>query len=293
MTTETAGAALEVCGLCKRYPGFRLADVSFVLPRGYIMGLIGPNGAGKTTTLKLILGLLRGDAGGIRVFGLDPARDGAQIRSRIGFVHDEPRFYRHLTLRQNAALVARFYGTWDDGAFRRHTGAFDLPLKQRFGELSHGTKTKFALAVALSHGAELVLLDEPTSGLDPIFRRDLLDTLTELLQDGRASVLFSTHITSDLERIADYVTLIQHGRIVFSEAKDEILARWALVKGGLELLDRAPPDAFRGIHRGPHGFEALVDDAAAARRQLGDSVVIDRATLDDVVLYTARSASRA
>ena len=284
-----ANVVLEVSGLCKRYPGFALADVSFSLPRGYIMGLIGPNGAGKTTTLKLILGLLRRDGGTIGAFGLDPARQGAAVRSRIGFVHDEPHFYRQLTLAQNAALVARFYRTWDADAFRQLAGAFGLPLEKRFGDLSHGNKTKFALALALSHRAELVVLDEPTSGLDPIFRRDLLDTLTELLQDKRASILFSTHITSDLERIADYITLIQDGRIVFSAAKDEILDRWALVKGGLELLAPLPPDYFRGIRRGAYGFEALTDDAAAVRRQLGDSVAIEVATLDDVVLYTTGS----
>jgi ABC-2 type transport system ATP-binding protein len=283
------GGVLEVRGLCKYYPGFSLRDVSFTLPRGYIMGLIGPNGSGKTTTLKLIQGLLRRDGGTIDAFGLDPAMQSSQVRSRIGFVHDEPHFYRQLTLAQNAALVARFYRNWDDDGFRRHADAFELPLAKRFGELSHGNKTKFALALALSHRAELVVLDEPTSGLDPVFRRDLLDTLTELLQDERASILFSTHITSDLERIADYITLIQNGRIVFSAAKDEILERWALVKGGLDLLAPLPPDYFRGIRRGAHGFEALTDDVAAARRQLGNSVVIDKATLDDVVLYTTGS----
>ncbi|KPK79783.1 MAG: sodium ABC transporter ATP-binding protein [Gemmatimonas sp. SM23_52] len=289
MSAETSGV-LEVRELCKRYPGFALADVSFTLPRGYMMGLIGPNGAGKTTTLKLILGLLRRDGGAIRAFGLDPARQGAAVRSRIGFVHDEPHFYRHLTLADNAALVARFYRTWDAGSFRRHADAFGLPLDKRFGQLSHGNRTKFALALALSHRAELVVLDEPTSGLDPVFRRDLLDTLSELLQDEQTSILFSTHITSDLERIADYITLIQNGRIVFSAAKDEILKRWGLVKGGLELLERLPPGYFRGIRRGAHGFEALTDDAAAARRQLGDSALIEVATLDDIVLYTTGSA---
>jgi len=287
---ETSGI-LEVRGLCKQYPDFQLADVSFTLPRGYIMGLIGPNGAGKTTTLKLILGALRRDAGSIRAFGLDPVEAGVEVRSRIGFVHDEPRFYRSLTLTQNAALVARLYPSWNDDTFRRLSTAFELSLDKRFGQLSHGNKTKFALALALSHRAELVVLDEPTSGLDPVFRRDLLDTLTELLQDERTSILFSTHITSDLERIADYITLIQNGRIVFSEAKDRILENWALVKGGLDQLESLPPHYFRGLHRGAHGFEALTDDAREARRRLGDSVVIEGATLDDVVLYTTGSGS--
>jgi len=280
--------SLEVRGLGKRYDRFALADVSFSLPRGYIMGLIGPNGAGKTTTLKLILDLLRRDSGEIRVFGLDPAVHGAEVRSRIGFVHDEPRFYRHLTVAANASLVGRFYRTWEPAAFRRLAGAFGLPVDKRFGALSRGNRTKFALAMALSHKAELVLMDEPTSGLDPVFRRDLLDVLTDLLQDERTSILFSTHITSDLERIADHVTLIQEGRIVFTAAKDEILERWGLVKGGPDLADSLPPGLVRGIRRGPHGFEALTDDAAAARRLLGPSVLVEKPTLDDVVFHTTR-----
>lgn len=279
--------ALEVAGLVKRYPGFVLEEVSFSVPRGYVMGLIGPNGAGKTTTLKSILGLLRPDAGTIRALGLDVSAHGAEARSRIGFVHDDPHFYDHLSLGRNAALVAAFYPTWDAAEFDRLVDAFGLSLRQRFDSLSRGTKTKFALALALAHRAELVLMDEPTSGLDPVFRRELLDTLTDLLQDERTSILFSTHITSDLERIADYITLIQHGRVVFSAAKDEILESWALVKGAPELPDRLPGDYFRGIHRGAHGFEALTDDAAAVRAELGEAVVIERASLDDVVLYTA------
>jgi len=284
---------LEVHGLCKRYPGFELDSVSFSLPGGYVMGLIGPNGAGKTTTLKTILGLLQPDGGEIHAFGLDVTMHGKKVRSRIGFVHDDPYFYQHLSLAQNAALVARFYRTWDSATFDRLTQSFGLALEKRFGVLSRGNKTKFALALALSHRAELVIMDEPTSGLDPVFRRDLLDTLTDLLQDERTSILFSTHITSDLERIADYITLIQGGRVVFSAAKDEILERWALVKGGLDLLDRLPEGTFRGVRRGKHGFEALTDDAETIRGQLGDAVIIDRVTLDDVVLYTSGPAADA
>jgi ABC-2 type transport system ATP-binding protein len=280
------GIGLEVEGLTKHFPGFLLDRVSFTLPACCIMGFIGPNGAGKTTTLKLILGLLRRDAGTIRAFGLDPARHGLEVRSRIGFVHDEPRFYRRLTLRQNAELVARCYRTWEQGTFEQHAEAFGLPLRKRFGELSHGTKTKFALALALSHGAELMILDEPTSGLDPVFRRELLDTLRGLLQGGRTSILFSTHITSDLERIADYITLIQNGRVVFTATRDEILEHWVLVKGGLELLESGVSPSFRGIRRNPHGFEALTDDVAAVRRMYGDGVVVERASLDELVLYT-------
>jgi len=284
---------LEIRELGKRYDGFALTGVSFEVPRGYVMGLIGPNGAGKTTTLKTILGLLRRESGEIRVFGMDPATHGAEIRSRIGFVHDEPAFYRHLSVETNAALVARFYPTWEKDTFRRLAAAFELPLKKKFDALSRGTKTKFALALALSHRAELVLMDEPTSGLDPGFRRDLLDILADRLQDEKTSILFSTHITSDLERIADYITLIQAGRVVFSESKDDILENWALVKGAPDLLDRLPEGTFRGVRRGEHAFEALTDDIHEARRRFGGQVVIDRASLDDVIFHTSGRDARA
>jgi ABC-2 type transport system ATP-binding protein len=284
---------LEVQGLEKRYPGFSLAGVSFSIPRGYVMGLVGPNGAGKTTTLKAILGLIRRDGGEVRIAGIDPETDGAAARARIGFVHDEPRLPRHLTLRRIARLVSGFYRDWDDAAFLRLAGAFGLPLGKRFGALSRGTRTKFALALALCHGAELVVMDEPTSGLDPVFRRELLDVLLEILQGGRVSILFSTHITADLDRIADYVTLIQRGRVAFSSSKDEILERWGLVKGGLELLEGIPAGYFRGVRRGPHGFEAITDDAVAARERLGSAAIVERPTLDDIVLLTTSGGANA
>ncbi|MGD8328735.1 MAG: ABC transporter ATP-binding protein [Acidobacteriota bacterium] len=278
--------ALEVVALSKRFEGFALDEVSFTVPRGYVMGLIGPNGAGKTTTLKTILGLLRRDSGEIRVLGLDPAADGAAARARVGFVHDEPRFYRHLTLLQNAALVARFYPTWEDATFRRLLDAFELPARKRFGTLSRGMRTKFALALALAHRAELIVMDEPTTGLDPVFRRELLDLLLDLLQDERVAILFSTHITADLDRIADYVTLLQDGRVQFSTAKDDILDSWGLVKGSLDDLERLPPDLLRGVRRRAHGFEAITEDAGAVRACTGREILVERPTLEDIVLLT-------
>jgi len=280
------GNVLEIGGLCKRYDSFSLDDVSLSIPRGHVMGLIGPNGAGKTTTLKLILDLLRPDAGEIRVFGLDPRAHGAEVRSRIGFVHDEPRFYRHLTLAQNARLLSGLYPTWDGQAFRRLAGEFGLPLRKRFAALSRGNRTKFALALALSHRAELIVMDEPTTGLDPVFRRELLDVLLGVLEQDRTTILFSTHITADLDKISDFITLLQRGRIVFTAEKDDILERWGIVKGGLDLLEDVPAGFFRGLRRGAHGFEALTDDIRAARDRFGGKVLIERPTLEDVLLHT-------
>jgi ABC-2 type transport system ATP-binding protein len=288
-----AEPALALAGVCKRYPGFALADVSLELPRGYVLGLVGPNGAGKTTTLKLVLGLLRRDAGEVQVLGLDPERDGAAARARVGFVHDEPFFYPQLTLAQNRSLVARFYAAWDEAKFARLAAAFSLHLDQRVGALSRGTRTRFALAMALSHSAELLVLDEPTTGLDPVFRRELLDVLRSELQDERVAIVFSTHITSDLERIADLVVVLQRGRVAAAASREEIAERWGVVRGGLELLEGDGAGLLRGVRRGEHGFEALTADAAAARRGFGARALVERATLDDLVLLTGGGGERA
>lgn len=286
-------SVLSVRSLTKRYDDFELSEVSFEIPKGYIMGLVGPNGAGKTTTLKSILGLLRRDGGEIRLAGIDPAQDGAKARAGIGFVHDDPSFPRHLTLRQIARLVGRFYENWQESVFARLADAFGLALQKRFGTLSRGSKMRFALALALSHRATLILLDEPTAGLDPVFRRDLLDLLQEQLQHEETSILFSTHITSDLDRIADYITLLQEGRVVFSESKEQILDRWSVLKGGLDLLPSLRDEWILGIQRDPHGFEAITDQAGLIKELFGDAIVIERPTLEEIILLTSAGMTNA
>ncbi len=281
--------ALEIKDLRKEYPGFRLRDVSFVLPRGHIMGLIGPNGAGKTTVIKLILNIVRPSAGKVKIFGLDNLSHEEEVKSRIGFVLDETPFYGYLKVDGIASVIAPFYKAWDGARFEMLCREFELPLTKRVNALSRGMKMKLALAVALSHGAELILLDEPTSGLDPVFRRELIERLSGLIQDGRTSVLFSTHITSDLERIADYITCLRDGELVFSTTRDEILDKWALVKGATELLDGETAKLLRNISRGPYGFTALTADKEEAQRRLaGRGAVVERVHLDDLVFFLGR-----
>ena len=280
--------ALDIRGLCKTYRGFALRDVSFSLPRGYVMGLIGPNGAGKTTIVKLVMNLVAREAGEVRVFGLDSVGDEAAVKSRIGFVYDEPRFYDDATLEDHRRAFAGFYPAWSDATFDRLARRLALPRDQKFKTLSSGMKRKFALLLALSHGADLLILDEPTSGLDPVFRREFLELVGEALQDEGKSVLFSTHITSDLERIADFVTLVDRGRVVFSLGRDELADGWALVKGDDRVIDAVAPAARRGVRRGPYGVEVLTSDAAAARRALGPDAVVERASLDDVMVLMTR-----
>jgi ABC-2 type transport system ATP-binding protein len=281
---------LELRGVTKHYEGFSLRDVSFSLPRGYVCGLIGPNGAGKTTIVKLILGLVHLSAGHLRVCGEDPATAEVAVKDRIGFVHEVPSFYDYLSIGAIASVVRPFYSRWDQPLFDALAREFELPMRKWFGSLSRGTRTKAALALALAHHAELLVLDEPTSGLDPVFRRELLERLAAYVADGQTSVLFSTHITSDLERMADYITFIRDGRLVFSSTREEVFDRWVVVKGAPGILDGATKQLFAGVEIGAHAFTGLTDDASRARTHMaGRDVVIERATLDDIMYYTGRS----
>jgi len=285
--------ALQVSGLRKTFKGFSLKDVSFDLPMGYVMGLVGPNGAGKTTIIKLIMNLLTPEAGEVKVLGLDNRRQEAEAKAKIGFVYDVMPFYSDVTLLDTKRALAPFYDGWDDRLFQDLVSTFDLPLKKKVKKLSQGMRTKFALALALSHGAELLILDEPTTGLDPVFRRELLHGLSGLLQDERKSVLFSTHITSDLERIADYVTFIRDGSILLTETREELREVWGVVRGDESVVSALEPSLWRGARRHSHGMDVLTCDASAARRVLGASAIVEQASFEDIVVLLGKEVRHA
>jgi len=285
--------ALEIVNLRKNYRAFTLRDISFQVPEGYVMGLIGPNGAGKTTIIRLIMNLIRRDAGEIRLFGLDLLEHEANLKARIGFVYDEPCFPEDATLENIKRAVSRFYPTWDEDVFQKLARSFELPLGKWFKKLSHGTKMKFSLALALSHHADFILMDEPTSGLDPVFRRELLMHLRELMQDERRSILFSTHITTDLERIADFVTFVRDGELVLSAAREEILDRWGIVKGDRRLLNGELSGLLVGTRESAFGAEAITSNAPEIRRRLGAAVVVERARLEDIMVFMGRGGRHA
>jgi ABC-2 type transport system ATP-binding protein len=286
---------LEFAGVTKRFDDFALRDVSFSVPPGYIVGLVGPNGAGKSTLMRLALGLIGSDGGSVRAFGNDPAAAGsagAEVRARIGFVHDAPVFYDYLSVERMAAVVAPFYPTWDAGLFGRLLAEFGVPARAKVRSLSRGTRMKFALALALSHRAELLLLDEPTGGLDPVFRDRLLDHLSEVIGDARSSALFSTQLITDLERIADFIVIIREGRVTYSGPKDDILDRWAVVRGGPELAAELGAALPRGLTTTRHGVEALLDDITEARRRFGGRALVEAATLEDAFLLCRQPAGK-
>lgn len=279
---------LEINNLTKEFfEGFKLDNVSFKLEPGYIMGFIGPNGSGKSTTIKLIMNLLKKNSGDIKIFGKDHIKYEMEIKDRIGFVYDEPYFYDNLTINEMKNIIAPFYSKWDDGMFQKHLSSFELGNNYKIKKLSKGMKMKFALAIALSHHAELIIMDEPTSGLDPIFRREVLDILQGIIQDEKTSIFFSTHITTDLERIADYITYINRGKIVFSKSKDEIMDNYAIVKGGTELLNEDTRKEFLGLRETNVGFEALTDNKHNIKNKFVD-LIIEKASLEDIMYYTRR-----
>ncbi|MFN2747379.1 MULTISPECIES: ABC transporter ATP-binding protein [Bacillus] len=284
---------LEINNLSKHYQDFSLQNINFTLEKGYIMGFIGPNGAGKSTTIKLIMNLIKKDEGEINIFGLDSEKHNIEIKQRIGFVYDENHYYEELTLSEMKGIISPFYKRWDEAVFQRYAKDFQLPLKKQIKHLSKGMKMKFSLAIALSHHAELLIMDEPTSGLDPLVRSELLDVLQTLLEDENKSIFFSTHITSDLEKVADFITLIDNGQMILSKTKDELLEGYCIVKGSKEILNSRQPNTFIGLKENHFGFEALSDNRKDVLQQFGDSVMIEKPTLEDIMVFsTNRSDHR-
>lgn len=276
---------LELDQVEKHFKDFSLDKISFRLEPGYIMGFIGPNGSGKSTTIKLIMNLIQKDGGSIRLFGKDHNQNEIEVKQQIGFVYEQDYFYENLTIDETKRLVSRFYTSWDENLFQKYRKHFELPADKKVKECSKGMKMKMSLALALAHRPKLILMDEPTSGLDPIVRNELLEILQDVIQDEEKAIFFSTHITTDLDRIADYITFIYQGKIVLAQNKDDLLHTYGIVKGGSNLLDEGSHQHFIGIRENQFGFEGLTKDASYIRQRFGEKVVIEKPTLDDIMLY--------
>lgn len=279
---------LEVKDLSKTYKDFALKNVSFSLEKGYIMGFIGPNGAGKSTTIRLIMNLIKKSGGIIKIFGLDHQAREIEIKNRLGFVYDENVFYEELTIQEMKGIVAPFYQRWDEKLFKSYLNRFSLDPKKKIKELSRGMRMKFALAIALSHHADLIIMDEPTSGLDPIVRSELLEILAEYIQDEEKAVFLSTHLTTDLDKIADYITFIHEGQILLSQAKDQLLDTYAVVKGAKKDLTPNLKENLIGIKTSSFGFEGLTSDKNLVKKIAGERVLVEIPTLEEIMLYTVK-----
>lgn len=230
---------VKVENLCKRRGEFKLENISFELKEGYIMGLIGPNGSGKTTLIKLILGLLKADEGEIKIFNKDIFEDEIYVKDNIGFVFDNFNFYQHLNIKDYKMILKNFYSKFDEKLFNSYIESFGIKNKSYIGNLSKGEAIKVMVAGALSHDARLIVLDEPTAGLDTLVRKDILKLLQEVIEDGSKSVIISTHITSDLDGIADYITFINKGKLIFTEDMEWIRERFRLFRGSRDELENS------------------------------------------------------
>lgn len=276
---------VEFNNVTKRFKDFSVKNIDLQIQRGFVHGFIGANGAGKSTTIKMMMNLLQPDAGEVKVFGMDYKTHEKAIKERIGFVYDANVFFENLNLKDIKRIVAPAYKHWDNTLFTQYVEQFELPFNKSIKNFSKGMQMKAFLAIALSHHAELIIMDEPTAGLDPIFRRELLGVLQEIMLDGNRTIFFSTHITTDLHRIADYIAFINRGQLVFNDSIHDITESYALVKGRSEFLDRDTEKAFVHINRLSTGFEALTENVSSVKRTFGDSVVIEPATLEDIMFH--------
>lgn len=276
---------LEVKNLSKSFDNFQLHDISFTLPKGYIMGLIGPNGSGKTTTIKLILNMLKRTDGEVKILGLDNIADEQAAKKSLGVVFDSNYFSDDWKVSQVEKSVSVFYENWNTQRFSELLDKFHISPTKKVKELSKGMQMKLMLACAFSHNAKLLILDEPTSGLDPVTRDEFLEILQDYIKDGERSVLFSTHITSDLEQVADYITFINQGNMIFTGSMEDLINSYRLVKGRPQDLTPELEKNIAGLRKTNMGFEGLI--AANEAVQYGHCI-LDTATIDDIIICMSK-----
>lgn len=277
--------ALEIRNLTKTYKGFKLDGLDLTLPSGCIMGLIGENGAGKSTTIKLILDMISKDSGTIKIFGKDNTDDMALSKEDIGVVMDEVGIPECLNIKQIGKVMKYTFRNWDEAAYEKLTEKFSLPAGKEFKDFSRGMKMKTGIAVALSHGARLLLLDEATSGLDPVVRDEVVELLSEFTRDENHSILISSHIVSDLEKLCDYVTFLHKGKLMLCEEKDVLLSEYGIIHCTAEQLKNFPENAVMHKKESPYGVEAIV-----LRDSVPNGIVISPVSIEELFVFMVKEA---
>ncbi|MDD3613916.1 MAG: ABC transporter ATP-binding protein [Clostridia bacterium] len=280
--------AIEISKLTKKYKGFLLDDLSFTVPAGFICGFIGKNGAGKTTTMKLMLNMAIRDGGQIKLLGR--SNDDTLLKEELGVLFDQPYYQEDWTPIDIERAMKPFYKGWDSSCYHKYLERFSLNPRQKYKTLSRGMKMKLGLAVTLSHVAKLLLLDEPSSGLDPVMRDEILDILRDYMVEENRSVFFSTHITSDLEKIADYIVYIDRGRIIYSGPKDDLLEKYCYIRGGNGDLPLEKRKRVIGMREHIGGFEGMIETSELGG--LPQSVVIEEVSLEDIMICLSREGKR-
>lgn len=280
---------LELQQVSKRFPksDFTLDNVSFSLPYGAILGFVGENGAGKTTTIGCILNTIAKDSGSVKLFGREMLDADTDIREKIGVVYDGDNFPGHWNAEQLSKVMQGFYTNWDEGLFYEYLGRFQLPVKQRIKQYSRGMTMKLAIAAALSHHPQLLILDEATSGLDPIMRDEMLDVFLDFVQEEDHSILLSSHITSDLEKIADYITFIHNGRLIMTASKNDLVYNYAVIRCRESQFHALESDDMIAYRKRDFQIDVLVSDGKKAQRKYKD-VVVDHVSLDEIMLLLVK-----
>ncbi len=273
---------LKVENICKEYSGFRLNNVSFTVPKGTIMGLVGENGAGKSTTINIILDLIRKDSGAVTFWGKELSSD-KNIKEDIGVVFDGINFHETLTPKRVGKICSAAYRQWNEGIYKGYLERFSLPDDKEIKTFSKGMKMKLGIAAALSHNPKLLILDEATSGLDPVMRDDILDVFLEFVQDEEHSIMMSSHITTDLEKIADNITFIHKGKVLFSKLKDELKYSYGIIRCGEADFEKIEKKEILAYRREDYQISVLIADKEAARKKYRN-MVVDNATIDDILL---------
>lgn len=276
---------IEIKGISKKYAQFTLDNVSFTVPCGTVMGFIGENGAGKSTTIKAILGLMKPDSGGITVLGEDSRQLSQEAKEKIGVVFDGLTFPNTLNAIQLDKIMASIYKNWSSEAFFGYIRRFELPLKKKFKTFSRGMEMRLGIAAALSHNPQLLVLDEPTSGLDPVMRSEILDIFLEFMQDESHSILLSSHITSDLEHIADYITFIHKGKVVFTEERNEMHDKYRIIKCSEEQLAQIDKADIIGMRKTRFCCEALTENA-----EKYPDLTADIPSIDDIMVFYVKES---
>lgn len=275
---------IEINNLSKQYENFKLDNVNFNVPKGSIVGFVGENGAGKTTSIKLILNLIKKDSGNIKIFGVDNTKNEVELKQQIGIVFDESYFPDNLKAKEISYIMKNIYINWDNDKFNKYIDRFELPKNKAIKDYSRGMKMKMSIAVALSHNAKLLILDEATSGLDPIVRDEILETFLDFIQNEEHSILISSHIISDLEKIADYITFIHSGKIVFNESKDKLIYDYGLIKCNIEDINKIDKRDIIRYKKNQFGCEILVKNKQDLENKY-NSFMMDKVTIEDIMLF--------
>lgn len=265
---------------------FSIKNINITIPKGYITGFIGPNGSGKTTTIQMMMDILQIDSGDIKLFGTSH-RD-HHSKQKIGFVYDDLYMYEEFNIKKMKSFIAPLYHTWNEDLFETYLEKFELPFRKKIKKFSKGMKMKCSLLFALAHEPEFLIMDEPTAGLDPVFRRELLELLQELMVQEDQTIFLSTHITTDLDRIADHIIFIHKGEIIFQKTMEEIHEQFYVVKGHKEMLDADTRTLFIAIQENNSGFNALFEGHPSLFDEFGDDLIIEQATLEDIMFFKTR-----